>query len=243
MRSHGSQPARGFAISLKDGLEKGLWVAMGGTLPPDRIERAFALRHELEGSGTTAEAMVLEMKPGLYHDYTRRRESGKPFDVVTGVVRSWFLTLRVEPESAPQFEVERHEFISLNDDTWVGAVVPVIFDPDDHSRIVLDERYEALAAAARTNEPNLPKDLPTWRIRQEWTLAHGQEMNERLGALADAAASTSPISPGGGQTPAATTSAPADPAADLEKLAALHDGGALTDEQFAAARTQILDQI
>jgi hypothetical protein len=230
-------------MSLKDGLEKGLWVAIGGTLPPDKIERAFALRHELERSGTTAEATVLEIKPGLYHDYTRRREGGKPFDVVSGVLRSWYLTLRVQPDSEPEFEVDGHEFISLNDDTWLGAIVPVIFDPADHSRIVLDERYDALAAAARRNEPNLPKDLPAWRIQQEWSLAHGAEMNERLGALADAAGQIGRVGAAGGPPGATGSNVSADPATELEQLAELHARGALTDEQFATARTRVLDRI
>jgi hypothetical protein len=221
-------------MSLEDGLKKAAWVAIGGTLPPMLIERAVALRHELEQTGTAAEAIVLGAKPGLYYTYRRRREGGKPFDTVDGTLQAWHLTLRVQPPSEPEFEVDNHEFVSMNRDPWVGAIVPVIFDPADPSRIVLDERYDALAAAARRNEPNLPKDLPTWRVQEEWTLAHGAEMNERLAAIGNVTASAN--------APAAAP-APADPAAQLKQLTQLHAAGALSDAEFATARKRVLDQI
>jgi hypothetical protein len=226
-------------MPLEDGIEKAAWVALGGTLPATGIERAFALRHELEQTGTAAEAIVLGAKPGLYHKYTRRREGGKPFDTVEGILQAWHLTLRVQPQSEPEFEVDNHEFLSNNRDPWVGAIVPVIFDPADPTRIVLDERYEALAAAARRNEPNLPKDLPTWRVQEEWTLAHGAEMNERLAAIGNMAANPN----AGAAAPGAAAPAPADPAAQLKQLAELHASGALTDDEFASARARVLDQI
>jgi hypothetical protein len=40
--------------------------------------------------------------------------------------------------------------------------------------------------------------------------------------------------------PAAPAPAPADSTAELERLAKLHDSGALTDEEFAAAKSKLL---
>lgn len=40
--------------------------------------------------------------------------------------------------------------------------------------------------------------------------------------------------------PPAPAPSAADPAAEIEKLASLHDSGALTDEEFAAAKKDIL---
>jgi len=40
--------------------------------------------------------------------------------------------------------------------------------------------------------------------------------------------------------PAPAASAPADSTAELERLAKLHESGALTDEEFAAAKSQLL---
>jgi uncharacterized membrane protein YebE (DUF533 family) len=40
--------------------------------------------------------------------------------------------------------------------------------------------------------------------------------------------------------PAPTPAAPADSTAELERLAKLHESGALTDEEFAAAKSKLL---
>jgi membrane protease subunit (stomatin/prohibitin family) len=40
--------------------------------------------------------------------------------------------------------------------------------------------------------------------------------------------------------PAAAAPAPADSTAELERLAKLHESGALTDEEFAAAKSKLL---
>jgi hypothetical protein len=225
-------------MSLGDGVKKGVWTALGGTLPPQGIERVFAMQHELEASGTPAQATVLEQQGGWTHKYTRRREGGKPFDTVSDVVKSYYLTLRVQPESEPGFEVDRGQFLTglpaMYGGSLTGFIIAVLFDRNDHSRIVLDERYEALAAIARLNEDKLPKDLSETRVREQWSLAHGDTMNQRLEAIRDQALRA---------PPAAGPQARSDPATELKKLAELHAGGALTDEEFATARVRVLDQI
>ena len=49
----------------------------------------------------------------------------------------------------------------------------------------------------------------------------------------------------GGQTPPPEASSPpaADPFAQLERLGALHRSGALTDDEFAAAKARILGHL
>jgi hypothetical protein len=146
--------------------------------------------------------------------------------------------LRVQPESEPEFEVNRAEFMTgvpaLYGGSLVGLIVAVVFDPNDHSRIALDERREALAACARLNEAKLPKDLPASRVREQWALAHSDERNQRLGAIRDQALQA---------PPAAGPQARSDPATELKQLAELHAAGALTDEELATARARVLDQI
>jgi membrane protease subunit (stomatin/prohibitin family) len=44
----------------------------------------------------------------------------------------------------------------------------------------------------------------------------------------------------GQAAPAAPAPAPADSTAELERLAKLHESGALTDEEFAAAKAKLL---
>jgi hypothetical protein len=168
------------------------------------------------GTGTRADAVVLGVRTEFRN-------------------RVFWLNLRVQPQDEPPFELQEAEFPTTVGTPWVGAIVPVIFDPGDHSRIVIDNTREALADAARKSEATQPPDLPAWRVQQEWTLAHADEMNERLGALSDRALAMSPD--------AAPAPPAADPAVELEKLVALHARGALTDEQYATARTRILDEI
>ena len=233
-------------MSLEDRIKKGAWIAIGGTLPRTKIERAFDEIDDLLRTGKKAMATVLAAKRGLYHEYTRRREDNKPFDTVSGLVQSWFLTLRVEPPDEPAFQVDGHEFLIGGPDPWVGQVVGVVYDPAEHQRIALDDRYEAQAAAARINEPNLPKNLSPVEIRTQWYLAHGDEMQQRIRQLADSAAAIQPGAGAGaaaGAAPAAPDAAAPDPAAQLRQLADLHATGSLTDAEYAAAKAKVLDQI
>ena len=47
-------------------------------------------------------------------------------------------TLRVEPTGAPAFEVEKNFRYGQFSVPYVGGHVAVIFDPDDHDRIMID---------------------------------------------------------------------------------------------------------
>lgn len=79
---------------------------------------------ELLRSGTAAQATVL----GVVDERT-----------MGSIVRSR-LNLRVEPEGSDGFEVTvRHVFSSLDarSKVRVGGRVPVRFDPDDHSRVLI----------------------------------------------------------------------------------------------------------
>jgi hypothetical protein len=190
------------------------------------IGTVVALRDELEQSGMVAMATVLNFAPGpVYGSY-----------MVGDQTWAFFMTLRVEPVGAEQFQVTNHEFLFKEFDPWLGEVVPVIYDPADPSRMVLDRRYEVRAAAARINEPNLPKDLTAERIHLEWSLAHGDETNRRISDFADASAKAVSVARNLGELPS-------DPAAALARLGEMRTSGELSDEQFDAERRRILDQI
>ena len=53
-------------------------------------------------------------------------------------------------------------------------------------------------------------------------------------------AQTQAAPPQAAPAPAAPAPAPADSTAELERLAKLHESGALTDEEFAAAKSKLL---
>jgi hypothetical protein len=123
----------------------------------------------------------------------------------------------VEPAGESPFEIT--EKFYLHRDYWSeGATVPVLFDPNDHSRLAIDERDESVQEAARD-------------ARQASNEAAIELGDQRPGPGA-------PVAPSGaGTQPPAT----ADRAAELEQLARLHSSGALTDAEFASERAKILD--
>jgi hypothetical protein len=190
------------------------------------VGMAEALTGELKQSGLAAMGTVLAFTPGPNYG----------FGVSGDWTAAFVMTLRVEPVGAEQFQVNNHEFLFKKFAPWVGEVVPVIYDPGDPTRIVLDVRFEALAAAARINEPNLPKDLTTAQIRLEWNWAHGDEVNRRMADSADAIEKAVSVAEKLGKLPT-------DPAAALTRLGEMRTSGELTDQQLDAERRRILDQI
>jgi hypothetical protein len=65
--------------------------------------------------------------------------------------------------------------------------------------------------------------------------AQQEQVNDE-GQAAYAATQGPPSAP-----PTAAPAAPTDAAAEIERLARLHSSGALTDEEFAAAKAKVLD--
>ena len=68
------------------------------------------------------------------------------------------------------------------------------------------------------------------------TVAYKAGQRRNQSGQADEQAQTPPAAPAA-PAPAA---APADSTAELERLAKLHESGALTDEEFAAAKSKVL---
>lgn len=67
-------------------------------------------------------------------------------------------------------------------------------------------------------------------------IAHERGRREAEAEMSDSQAYAAPPPP----APPAPAPTAVDPAAEIEKLASLHDSGALTDEEFAAAKQNIL---
>jgi Short C-terminal domain len=103
-----------------------------------------------------------------------------------------------------------------------GRVVPVRYDPADHSKVVLDvvalEQGHSAAEAASVNQAE--------RARQE--------------RIAQADARLARASGSAHHAPAAE--APPDPLDTLRKLADLHKQGVLTDEEFQAQKRKLLGE-
>jgi hypothetical protein len=136
--------------------------------------------------------------------------------------------LRVQPEGEPEFEVtQRFRYPQLAVPS-AGSVVPVIYDPEDHEKVMIDRSPEAQQSAAFTAAGIDPSQI-------------GQLMQqaEQLRAQAGQVQGGMP-----GMTPQAPAPAPAqpDPVTQLEKLAKLKESGALTEAEFEAEKAKILGQ-
>jgi len=56
--------------------------------------------------------------------------------------------LRVQPDDEPEFEVTKRFELSSNGRTSAGQTVPVLYDPQDHDKILVDYSAEAQQGAA-----------------------------------------------------------------------------------------------
>ncbi|HEX6476085.1 MAG TPA: SHOCT domain-containing protein [Acidimicrobiales bacterium] len=183
-----------------------------------RLERSLE-----ESGGQTAWATVLEVKqwsssgganmaPGQSGSFTHHCK----------------IRLRVEPEADPAFEATIHqEFRDARGETppIEGWKVGVIYDPADHSKVIIDESKNQI----RPGLTNVQAD-------------ESQTRREKLVALAsDPAALQQYIQE---STAMATTQGHAAPVIDtadqLTKLADLLDRGVLTQAEFDAQKAKLL---
>ena len=136
------------------------------------------------------------------------------------------MTLTVELPGATPFEVEDRWMVSGTEPIGVGTELRVVVDPGDHRNVAID--WE--------------RSHPDYRRRSEVrrkVLAGGVPMpvpavQDALGAAPRPVAATSLAS----LEPAPE---PNDLISKLERLAALHTAGSLTDGEFTAAKRHVLD--
>ena len=191
-------------------------------------------RKKLESQGVVAPAVVLEIA-----DRGMAVTNGNDSIVAdTEVVLK--TRLRVEPAGRPTFEVhERFRFPQLGI-PGVGATISVRYDPDDHDNIML-ENSEAGVMAAMSAKTGLDIGGLMSTIRETKAEHPGdrQAMGDALRAQfgEDAMVFAAPMT-----TPTAGTGAPAadDPITQIERLAALHASGALSDAEFASEKARVL---
>ncbi len=115
------------------------------------------LEKQLRQHGRTAPAEILSIKTegsgGSHNPVTAWRADDD--DLTT----SWFLCrldLRVTPADEPAFEVTVHT--RLNTLKFRGDAVPVLYDPDDHAKVVVDYRADARTAMERAAPGDAPAD-------------------------------------------------------------------------------------
>lgn len=196
-------------------------------------ERSHRQKRHLETSGVHGTATVLEIgRRGMA--ITHGAEG-----VVANTEIAVKLRLRVEAESRPAFEVQtklRFPQLAL---PQVGHKLPVIFDPDDHETLMLDESPAGQMAA-------MSEQLKAQGLRQDQvdSIAAAQQM-ALAGADPEAiVARVNEIRAAAGQPPAQTFGGPqpVDPIDQLAKLADLRDRGVLTELEFQAQKQAILNR-
>jgi hypothetical protein len=181
------------------------------------------LKKELEASGKRANATIIEIaEKGMA--VTRGADN-----VVANTEIALKTHLRVTPDDEPEFEVKKRFSFPQMAVPGAGQTVPVLYDPSDHDKIVVDYSPEAQQSAAFSAAGIDPSQI-------------GQLMEQAQQMRAQAAG----MQPGMGQVPGMAAPTPAQPQADpveqLEKLAKLKESGALTQAEFEAEKAKILSQ-
>ena len=155
----------------------------------------------------------------------------------------WKLDLRVKPEGSEPFDARVKARFPQYGGPRAGTTVPVLFDPGDHSKIVLDSSPEGWADAAigaatqsgpLVDDPTVAgplNDLVEAALADP--VGFQQHAREQAAQAFAASGFTVPGATGGGS----------DPTVDaLEKLADLRDRGVLSEEEFAEQKARILGE-
>ena len=157
------------------------------------------------------------------------------------------MTLQVHVEGITPYEVEDQWMVKAKDTVALDGSIPIKVDPSKHEKVAIDwetlraeyeqevtARREALAAggpAGATINVGAPQVIDA-NANPE-VMEQVSQMLGQMGISVD------------GRQPAAFASDDAgkdtdDPLAQLERLAALRDSGALTDEEFEEQKRRIL---
>ena len=163
-----------------------------------------ALEKKLIAHGNAAKAQVLAAR-GTINTITEGVNVAK---------RKWRLNLRVQPDGEPEFEVNYKQWLGGNAMPRAGQQIDVLFDPRDHSKVVVDPRVpDPVSVALQAAQAQSTSDGPN-----VFVLSRDGQLS-RVGAPA----------------------APAEyPIEQLQTLADLHARGALTDKEFASQKQRIL---
>ena len=158
------------------------------------------------------------------------------------------LNLRVAPDGESAFEATTEAWLRGTEGAHDGMVVPVLYDPSDHARLIVDQSDEAWKAA----------DGETMRARRVAQAsakggdpARTSAIDEmRRAAAADPAGFRKLMRDQGpavfglpgvpASVPGVAAPTPQDPLDRLSKLAELHDRGVLSDPEFETEKKKIL---
>jgi Short C-terminal domain len=172
------------------------------------------LKQQLEQSGKRANATVVEIaEKGMA--VTRGAEG-----VIGNTELALKTHLKVQPDDEPEFEVKKRFSFPQLAVPSAGQTVPVLYDPQDHDKIIVDYSPEAQQSAAFSAAGIDPSQIGQ-------LMEQAQQMQAGMGQVP-------------GMAPAAPAQPQVDPVEQLEKLAKLKESGALTEAEFEAEKAKIL---
>jgi Short C-terminal domain len=155
----------------------------------------------------------------------------------------WKLDVKVKPEDGDPFDAHVEAKLPQYTALMVGSTVPVLFDPDDHSKVTLDMSPEGWADAASHMGALAGNPALAAPIKEMMEAALKDPVAFRQHAMEEAqkafgAAGFTVV----GATGAAPQSGEAAMVDTLQKLADLHKQGVLTDEEFAQQKAKLLGE-
>jgi hypothetical protein len=156
----------------------------------------------------------------------------------------WKLTVRVQPHGGATFDVDIDALFSQMDGPTVGSSVPVLYDPEDHSKVVIDSSPDGqvsaesarLAATMARSGHVVDSDHFVEALQESLKTHDPSALHAALRAtLADGDSTDD-----GADLLAGASAAAPDPIELLAKLSQLHDKGVVTDAQFEAQKARLL---
>jgi hypothetical protein len=194
------------------------------------------LERKLRKKGKAATATVL-----TFHKTISMTESVNGSIPVTKYLCT--VDVSVQPGGEPAFETTTDAWFSGLEPS-PGTVVPVLYDPSDHSKLVVDHSDTAQVGAAvdtalgrRVAEGADPASMTGIADMMRSAVSDPQAFKKLMREQGPAAFGVTGQMQG---TPLNAAPAAADPLDRLTKLADLHDRGVLSDTEFETEKKKLL---
>jgi predicted Zn-dependent peptidase len=203
------------------------------------------LEKKLREHGKQARAEILSIKTEGQGN-SMRAMFADDSDLTTG----WFLCrldLRVMPSGEPPFKTRVHT--RLHTLKSKGDMVPVLCDPEDHDKVVVDYKADVEAAMHHTGEAQrLAHDLAAMEDARSSLSRRGSARSPAGAPLDPELQELMDMEEAGRQadtshrSPAPAASGPDSRLDRLQQLGELHAQGVLTDAEFAQEKARILGE-
>jgi hypothetical protein len=196
-------------------------------------------REHLERNGVRAPATVLEIARLGWNI-----GDGGPNITSSSSEAVRMTTLRVEPEGGAPFEVRKR--LRYGHGRYLpeaGDRIEVLYDPSDHEAVMVappTAEEDALRAAKALSKAKIGFTIGGDKEPSQVTDAFMQEHQEALKQAQEAQKLMEQYS-GGGETTTPEEGA-FDTSMQLAQLEALRDGGAMSEEDFQAAKARLLGE-